>query len=240
MARLYAGTSGWAYPSWKPDFYPAKLPSKKFLEHYATRLNTVEVNYSFRRLVPSRTQADWIAATPADFRFAVKANQRITHVTRLRDTGDPLRTFLASLQPLHESGKLGPLLFQLPPFLRRDTELLANFLTALPRSLRSSFEFRHESWFTDEVFDLLRAHNVALCVAESEKLVVPEVATADFVYYRLRQPEYSEEHRRELAARAHTRVGEGKDVFAYFKHEETPEGAFLAEKLLQTPASAGA
>jgi uncharacterized protein YecE (DUF72 family) len=239
MARLYAGTSGWAYPSWKPDFYPAKLPSNKFLEHYATRLNTVEVNYSFRRLVAPKTQAEWIAGTPADFRFAVKANQRITHVTRLRDTGDSLRAFLSSLQPLHESGKLGPILFQLPPFLRGDTELLASFLTALPRSLRCSFEFRHESWFTDEVFGLLRAHNVALCVAESEKLVVPEVATADFVYYRLRQPQYSEDQRRDLAARAHTGVGQGKDVFAYFKHEETPEGAFLAEELLKSTASRG-
>jgi uncharacterized protein YecE (DUF72 family) len=239
MARLYAGTSGWAYPSWKPDFYPAKLPSKKFLEHYATRLNTVEVNYSFRRLVSQKTQAEWIAATPVDFRFAVKANQRITHVTRLSDTGDPLRTFLGSLQPLHESGKLGPILYQLPPFLRCDTGLLASFLAALPRSLRSSFEFRHESWFTDEVFDLLRAQNVALCVAESEKLVVPEVATADFVYYRLRQPQYSVDQRRDLAARVRSQVGEGKDVFAYFKHEETPEGAFLAEELVQTAASAG-
>lgn len=240
MALLYAGTSGWAYPSWKPDFYPAKLPAKKFLEHYATRLNTVEVNYSFRRLVPQKTQAEWIAATPADFRFAVKANQRITHVTRLRDTGDPLRTFLASLQPLHESGKLGPILFQLPPFLRRDTALLGTFLSALPRTLRSSFEFRHESWLTDEVFDLLRANNAALCVAESEKLVVPEMATADFVYYRLRQPEYSQVQRREMAARANSWLGEGKDVFAYFKHEETPEGAFLAEELLKTAASLGA
>jgi len=230
---IFAGTSGWAYAGWKPDFYPPKLPSKSFLSHYATRLNTVEVNYSFRRLVAPSTFENWTAATPADFRFAVKAHQKITHILRLKNAEEMVRAFMSSVGPLHQAGKLGPILFQLPPNLKAGVELLNEFLSQLPRTPRYTFEFRHESWFADPVYDLLRKYNVALCVAESEDRTVPDETTADFSYYRFRQPEYSAEQRRELTRKLTAKIAEGKDVFAYFKHEETPQGALYAEELLR-------
>lgn len=231
---IYAGTSGWAYASWKPSFYPPKLPSRSFLSHYGTRLNTVEVNYSFRRLVSRSTFENWTATTPSDFKFAVKAHQRITHILRLKNTDEMVRAFLSSIGPLYEAAKLGPILFQLPPNLKSSLELLEEFLAQLPRTLRYAVEFRHDSWFTDPVYDLLRKYNVALCVAESEDRTVPDETTANFSYYRFRQPEYSAEQRRELAVRISAKLGEEKDVFAYFKHEESPQGAVYAEELLQT------
>ena len=231
---IYAGTSGWAYASWKPAFYPPKLPSKSFLSHYATRLNTVEVNYSFRRLVSRSTFENWIATTPPEFKFAVKAHQRITHILRLKNTDEMVRAFLSSIGPLYEAGKLGPILFQLPPNLKLSVELLDEFLAQLPRTLRYAVEFRHDSWFCDPVYDLLRKYNAALCVADSEERTVPDETTANFSYYRFRQPEYSAEQRRALTQKISAKLGEGKDVFAYFKHEESPAGALYAEEFLQT------
>jgi uncharacterized protein YecE (DUF72 family) len=228
---IYAGTSGWAYPSWKPDFYPAKLASAKFLGHYATRLNTVEVNYTFRRFPTENLLRGWIEATPAGFQFAIKAHQKITHVARLRDVGDFTSDFLRSLQPLDEEKKLGPVLFQLPPFLRCDVALLKDFLASLPRSLRAAFEFRHDSWFSEEVYALLRSGNAALCNAESEKLETPDTQTADFAYLRLRKEKYSAKERKELEQRI-ARLGSGGDVYVYFKHEDTPDGALHAESVL--------
>jgi len=232
MAKIYAGTSGWAYVSWKLAFYPAKLPSKRFLEHYATRLNSVEVNMTFRRFASEKLQEGWIAATPPEFRFSIKAHQNITHVKRLRDAAEFTHSFLGSLQPLAGAGKLGTVLFQLPPFLKYDLPLLKEFLTTLPRGMRCTFEFRHASWFTEEVYDAMRSCNVALCLAESERLEVPSVETADFVYYRLRMPEYTPEQRKAMRERVEKQVAAGKDVFVYYKHEETPEGALYAEELL--------
>ena len=231
MAQLYAGTSGWAYPSWKPAFYPAKLASAKFLLHYAGRLNTVEVNYSFRHFVAEKTLANWIAATPEGFKFSFKAHQRITHIKRLKDAAEDARGFLSSLQSVSDAGKLGMVLFQLPPFLKCDTGLLQGFLDGLPRAGRFAFEFRHASWFAEEVFAILRARGAAICVAESEKLETPDVTTADFCYYRLRKPEYSPEERKEIGERLGKHLVAGHDVFVYFKHEETPEGALYAEEL---------
>ena len=230
---IYAGTSGWAYANWKPAFYPPKLPAKSFLSHYASRLNTVEVNYSFRRLVAASTFATWVANTPAEFKFAVKAHQKITHILRLKNSEDMVRAFLASIGPLYEAEKLGPILFQLPPNLKCALELLGDFLAQLPRTPRYTIEFRHDSWFQDPVYDLLRKYNVALCVAETEDRVVPDETTANFSYYRFRQPEYSAEQRRALAQKLSSKIAEGKDVFAYFKHEETPQGALYAEELLK-------
>jgi uncharacterized protein YecE (DUF72 family) len=228
---IYAGTSGWAYPSWKPDFYPAKLPSAKFLNHYATRLNTVEVNYTFRRFPTEKLLRGWIEATPAGFQFAIKAHQKITHVARLREVADFTSDFLRSLQPLDEEKKLGPVLFQLPPFLKCDVGLLKDFLGLLPRSLRAAFEFRHASWFSEEIYGVLRGANAALCNAESEKLETPDVQTADFAYLRLRKEEYSAKERKALEERV-ARLGSGGDVYIYFKHEDTPEGALHAESVL--------
>ena len=232
MATVYAGTSGWAYPSWKPAFYPAKLTSKKFLEFYATRLNSVEVNYTFRRFVTEKLLAGWIAATPPHFQFTMKANQAITHVKRLREAADFTRSFLGSLQPLLEAGKLGCVLFQLPPFQKSDPALLQEFLAVLPRQVRCAFEFRHASWFTEEIYALLRDAHASLCLAESEKLVVPEVETADFAYFRLRKPQYSPAERKALKEKVGRLTAAKKDVYVYFKHEDTPEGAHYAEELL--------
>jgi uncharacterized protein YecE (DUF72 family) len=231
MGRVYAGTSGWAYPQWKPEFYPAKLASAKFLGYYAGRLNSVELNHTFRRFPTEKLLTGWIAATPAEFKFAVKANQMITHVKRLNGAVEYTLQFLSALRPMQDEGRLGPVLFQLPPFLKCDLGLLSEFLAELPRALRSTFEFRHESWFCEEVFAQLRDANVALCQAESEKLETPEVQTADFVYLRLRKETYSPKDRRELARKVAQLAGRG-DVFVYFKHEETPEGAKYAEELI--------
>jgi uncharacterized protein YecE (DUF72 family) len=229
---LFAGTSGWSYPSWKPGFYPAKLAAAKFLQHYSTRLNTVEVNYTFRHYASEKTQQGWCATTSDGFRFSVKAHQRITHIKKLRDAGEDARSFLTGLQPLSEAGKLGCVLFQLPPFLKADAALLRDFLQALPTG-RFSFEFRHASWFADEIFALLKEKGAALCVAESEKFETPDVVTADFCYYRMRKPEYSAQERKHISKRIEEHAAAGRDVLIYFKHEETPEGALIAEELLR-------
>jgi uncharacterized protein YecE (DUF72 family) len=238
MAQLYAGTSGWAYPSWKPEFYPAKLPQRSFLQYYATQLNAVEVNFTFRQLVKETTAHKWIAETPAGFRFSVKAHQVITHIKRLKKTEDFIPRFLSTIEPLSQAGKLGPVLFQLPPNLKADTQLLEEFLAALPRGVVSAFEFRHASWFTDEIFALLKSCNRALCVAETEERVTPDVVTADFCYYRYRKPSYTPEERRAMVDRIQEHRDQGRDVFAYFKHEETPQGALYAADIFKTVTAA--
>jgi uncharacterized protein YecE (DUF72 family) len=233
MAQLFAGTSGWAYPSWKPDFYPQKLAQKKFLNFYATQLNAVEVNFTFRQLVKETTLQNWLAETPAEFRFTVKAHQVITHIKRLRGTEDFLPRFLGTIEPLASAGRLAPVLFQLPPNLKVDQELLSAFLMALPRRLQTAFEFRHNSWFVDEIYASLRQQNTALCVAETEERTTPDVVTADFAYYRFRKPTYTPDERKSMIDRIEQHLAAGRDVFAYFKHEETPEGAMYARELLQ-------
>jgi uncharacterized protein YecE (DUF72 family) len=233
MAQLYVGTSGWAYPSWKPNFYPAKLAQAKFLQHYSSRLNTVEVNFTFRQLVKDTTVQKWIAETPTGFRFGVKAHQVITHIKRLKKTEDFVPRFLATIEPLAQAGKLGPVLFQLPPNMKADLVVLEEFLVNLPRGVPSAFEFRHDSWFTEEVFNLLRTHKRALCVAETEERVTPDVVTADFCYYRYRKPSYTAEERKTMTTRLREHLAAGRDAYAYFKHEETPEGALYAVELLK-------
>ena len=237
MATLYAGTSGFAYPAWKPGFYPAKLPANQFLKHYATRLNCVEVNYTFRRLPSAATLKAWVEATAPGFVFAVKANQRITHIHRLKNAGEATELFLRMIDPLRTARRLGPILFQLPPNLKCDVALLEGYLELLPKDLRYAFEFRHESWLAESVYEALRARNVSLCVAESERLEAPEVITAGFVYYRLRMPEYTEADIDAFAARAKELLATGRDLYVMFKHEETPEGALNAEKVLANPAA---
>ena len=231
MPNVYSGTSGWAYSSWKPDFYPASLASARFLGYYATRLNSVEVNYAFRSFPTDRLLKGWTDATPAKFKFAVKAHQSITHVKRLRGAAELTAQFISSLQPLEKAGRLGPVLFQLPPFLKCDVPMLTEFLATLPPHLRAAFEFRNVSWFADEVFAALRKRNVALCHAESEKIQTPTVQTADFFYLRLRKDTYSAKSLGEQTQRI-ADLSRRAEVFAYFKHEETPEGALRAEALL--------
>ena len=237
MAQLYAGTSGWAYPSWKPDFYPAKLAQKNFLQHYATQLNTVEVNFTFRQLVKETTIQKWIAETPPHFRFGIKAHQVITHIKRLKKTEDFVPRFLSTIEGLARAEKLGPLLFQLPPNMKAESQVLEEFLGVLPRAVPSAFEFRHVSWFSDEIFNLLKSHNRALCVAETEERSTPDVVTADFCYYRYRKPTYTPDERRAMVERTREHIGQGRNVFAYFKHEETPEGAISAVELLRAMAA---
>jgi uncharacterized protein YecE (DUF72 family) len=231
MPKVYAGTSGWAYSTWKLGFYPAKLGAAKFLEYYASRLNSVEVNYTFRAFPSKKLLQGWIEKTPADFKFAIKAHQLITHLKRLNDPASSTPRFIDSLQPLLAADKLGPVLFQLPPNLKCDVPLLTDFLAGLPRSLRSAFEFRHASWFSDEVFAVLRKANVALCWAESEELKTPNVETADYFYLRLRKEAYSPRAVKDVQQSVRALATKG-DVFVYFKHEDTPDGAFCAEKML--------
>ncbi len=235
MGKLYSGTSGWAYPSWKPDFYPEKLASAKFLGHYATRLNTVEINYTFRRFPTEKLLRGWSEATPAEFQFAVKANQKITHISRLKNVADFTSDFLRALEPLATEKKLGPVLFQLPPYLKADAGLLKEFVATVPRHVRSAFEFRHASWFNEETYAVMREANVALCNAESEKLETPDVQTADFAYLRLRKEAYSLAEQKGIAATVSHLANRG-DTYVYFKHEETPEGALNAVSLLRATA----
>jgi len=231
MPKVYAGTSGWAYSSWKPDFYPAKLASTKFLSYYATRLNSVEVNYTFRSLPTDRLLKGWMDAMPPGFKFAIKAHKMITHIKRLRGVTEFAADFISSLQPLEKGGKLGPVFFQLPPNLKCDVPLLTEFLAGLPRHLRAAFEFRDKSWFAEEVFAALRKRNAALCLAESEEIETPQVQTADFFYLRLRKDEYSAKSLREQMQRV-AELGRRGEVFVYFKHEETPKAASRAEAML--------
>jgi uncharacterized protein YecE (DUF72 family) len=233
MAELFVGTSGWAYPSWKPAFYPEKLAQTKFLTYYSGQLNTVEVNLTFRQLLKDTTAQKWITQTPGHFRFGIKAHQVITHIKRLKNTDDFVPRFFSTIEPLAQSGKLGPVLFQLPPNMKADPKLLEEFLRTLPKGVQIAFEFRHESWFADDIFACLKQHNRALCVAETEERVTPDVLTADFAYYRYRKPEYSGEERQAMVRRMHDHMAAGRDVFAYFKHEETPQGAIYAVELLK-------
>jgi uncharacterized protein YecE (DUF72 family) len=233
MNKLRIGTSGWAYASWKPDFYPQGTPSAKFLGYYATQLNCVEVNYTFRSRPAAKTLENWCNSTPGGFSFAVKAHQRITHVKRLKDAGADIASFYESLRPLSAMGKLGPVLFQLPPFLKIDYDRLQSFLECIPEETRAAIEFRNESWFNEAVFKAMREHNVALCIAESDEMQVPEVHTANFAYYRFRRSDYPETVMREVANRV-TNAATERDVYAFLKHEETPGGALNARHLLQT------
>ena len=234
MSKLYVGTSGWSYTKWKPGFYPSSVKSKDFLGHYATRLNTVEVNYTFRSFPTEQLLAGWIAATPPAFRFAIKAHQSITHIKRLRDTGEIVNRFAASLQPLRDADRLGPVLFQLPPNFKADVPRLAGFLESLPKWMKATIEFRHESWFTDEVYPALRKANVALCLAEDDDLETPNVQSADFNYLRLRKEIYPPKARKEIAKRAARLAAKG-ETFVYFRHQDSPANALYAEALLREP-----
>ena len=238
---LHAGTSGWAYAQWKPAFYPAKLAQKKFLEYYASQLNSVEVNYTFRAFPSASLVANWIAATPEDFRFSFKAPQVITHIKRLRDCHEAVERFVTVLEPMRAAGKLGPLLFQLPPNFKANAAQIGDFLAAPalvgPNAPLVAFEFRHESWFCEEIYAVLRARNAALCIAESDDLRTPEVHTArTFSCYRLRRSGgYSPA---EIAAFAErfTALAQDREVYLYFKHEDEPSGALNAVAFLQACA----
>jgi uncharacterized protein YecE (DUF72 family) len=233
MARLFAGTSGFSYPAWKPAFYPKDVPAKKFLEYYATRLNSVEANYTFRRLAPASVFQGWLNATPPGFAFACKAYQTLTHIMKMKEAESFTEVFLSSLEPLRAARRLGPVLFQFPPTFKCDLDRLDAYLPLLPADIRFAFEFRNASWLTDAVYERLSKRNIALCLAESDKLEVPKVMTADFGYFRLRKGDYSEAARHEIAGRVRELLDDGRDAYVYFKHEEDPNGAIWAEDLLK-------
>lgn len=226
--RVRVGTSGYNFPEWKGTFYPEKLPTAKMLAHYAGRLATVEINYTFYRMPNAKTVAGWDTDTPAGFTFVLKAPQRITHFARLKNVDDPLRYFTETALTL--GAKLGPILVQLPPNFKKDLERLGDFLTLVRPELRLAFEFRHQSWFGDDVYDLLRTYQAALCVADTDEGHTPLVATAEFGYFRLRDEGYGKKDLERWATEV-KKLGKGwKDAFVFFKHEESGEGPKLAEK----------
>lgn len=230
---LYVGTSGWAYPVWKPGFYPQDLAAKYFLKHYATKLTAVEVNYTFRRILSDKAALAWLTDVPPDFQFVSKANYYITHIRRLKDIAEPLDRFFPTLEPLRERKQLGPVLFQLPPNFKVDLPLLRDFLAQLPRNVRFAVEFRHNSWFTDATCRTLMRKQVALCVTETEAITTPEERTAPFIYFRFRRPSYKPRERRVLADRVERCLADGLETYAFFKHGEDPRSPLNAVELLK-------
>lgn len=227
---IWVGTSGFQYKEWKGTFYPENLSLAKMLPYYAARFPTTEINYSFRQIPSEKTLTNWSANTPQKFRFSLKAPQEITHYRKLRDCADVLGRFTEALKTLGE--KLGPVLFQLPPFLKNDGALLEDFLATIPAGLRSAFEFRHESWFNEETFAALKSRNAALCIADTEELTTPIIVTADFGYFRLRNPAYTKADIKRWAKAVEQQRSKLKDVYAYFKHEDSGVGPKFARQLL--------
>ena len=225
---IYVGTSGYNYPEWKGTFYPVTLPTSKMLPYYAERFSAVEINYTFYRMPTVKALAGWAAVTPPGFVLVLKAPRRITHDRRLVDIDQPLHYFQDTARTL--GPKLGPLFFQLPPNFRKDVARLGDLLAMLPRDERHAFEFRHHSWFDDEVYALLQAWNAALCVADTEKGTTPLHATADFGYLRLRDAGYTDDELARWAARV--RDPRWRDAYVFFKHEESGAGPALAQRLL--------
>ena len=222
--RVLAGTSGFSFPEWKGSFYPEDLPADAMLRFYAGRLAAVEINNTFYRMPGEKMLAAWAEQVPEGFRFVLKAPRRITHIKRLNDAGDPLRMFLEAAAVI--GPRLGPFLFQLPPNLKKDLPRLASFLALVPKSVRAAFEFRHVSWFDEEVFGALRDAGAALCLAEDEELATPDVATADFGYLRLRRQDYGEEDLRAKASLVRAQAWD--EAFVFFKHEDEGKGPRLA------------
>jgi uncharacterized protein YecE (DUF72 family) len=235
--KLWVGTSGYNYPEWKGSFYPQKLPAAKMLPYYAERLNTTEINYTFYRVPNAKILAGWDAQTPPQFRLTLKAPKRITHIAKLKDCGELLDYFLRTAATL--GPKLGAILFQLPPYLRRDLALLDDFLPLLPAGTCAAFEFRHASWMDAEVFERLRARNLALCVADSEKLSTPVELTADYAYFRLRDEGYTPQDLARWAGVIRDSTSASTDVYVYFKHEEAGKGPEFARILLDALGVAG-
>lgn len=231
--RAFIGTSGWAYPSWKPGFYPQAIPQKKFLEYYATQLNSVEVNYTFRQLPTGSMLSNWLAASGPGFRFSFKAPERLTHILRLKECSEAVTVLSRALAPVVAAERMGVVLFQLPPNFKADVPRLDSFLAdAKSSGLRMAFEFRNDSWFSDEMYAVLRHHGVALCVAESEELETPDIVTAPYTCYRLRKSGYDAAQLDVIENKLRRRSAEG-EVFAYFKHEEEPTGAISAVDTLR-------
>jgi uncharacterized protein YecE (DUF72 family) len=228
--RHWIGTSGFQYSEWKGSFYPETMSAAKMLPFYAERIATTEINYTFRQIPSAKSIQTWNDATPARFKFSFKAPQKVTHFAKLRDCAETVSHFHGVVSALKE--KLGVVLFQLPATFKKDAALLRTFLNDIPKAMRVTFEFRHESWFVDEVYEVLGKHNAALCVAESEELSSPLEATANFGYLRLRREDYSSADIKRWAKALEKHAGKWSDMFVYFKHEDTGSGPKFARQLL--------
>jgi len=227
---IWVGTSGYNYPEWKGSFYPGDLAAAKMLPYYAARFPTVEINYTFYRMPSETAVAGWAAQTPSPYALTLKAPRRITHDNRLKDSADTVQAFCRVAAILGD--KLGTLLFQLPPNLRKDVARLSVFLESLPPGVRAAFEFRHQSWFDDEVLKVLRDRKVALCVADSDRLSTPVHVTTDYAYFRLRDEGYTPDDIAQWADTIARETAACRDVFVYFKHEEQGKGPAFARLLM--------
>lgn len=232
-AKLYCGTSGFAYNSWKPDFYPQSLTPTDFLAYYATRLNAVEMSYPARFTSASRLES-WIAATPGSFLFLPKAHLKFEGAEALT------RDLLQSLQPLQAKNRLGPMLFQLTSHSKSDPSQLGRFLKLLPKGMQVAFEFHNVTWLNESVYQVLRDANAALCITESEDLETPWVLTSDFVYLRLRKPEYLQSKLISVQYRVEQYLANAYPTFAIFQGGKTAAGALNAEKLFVSQKVMGA
>jgi uncharacterized protein YecE (DUF72 family) len=228
--KTWIGTSGFQYAEWKGTFYPPDLSSNKMLPYFAERLSTTEINYTFHRIPSPKTIENWLAQTPANFRFALKAPQKITHFAKLRDCHDTLAYFCQVVSALGD--RLGPILFQLPPSFKKDADVLSAFLRELP-AIRAAFEFRHPSWLDEEVFALLRSRRVALCIADTAELSTPLVETADYGYLRLRREDYTSEDVARWTGLVREKEEKWQETFVYFKHEESGVGPKLAAQMME-------
>lgn len=227
----WVGTSGFQYAEWKGKFYPEDLAAAKMLAFYAGRFSTTEINYTFHRIPSAKTIDNWKLQTPENFRFSLKAPQKVTHFARLRECADTIRYFHDVTSAL--GGKLGPVLFQLPPNFKKDTILLADFVNGLPAGMRAAFEFRHASWFSDDVFEALKSRGAALCVADMEEITTPPVATAGFGYLRLRREDYESKDVARWAEFVRQQEDVWGDAFIYFKHEDAAVGPRLAQEMIE-------
>ena len=227
--QVLAGTSGFSYKEWKGKFYPEKLPANEMLGFYAGALPAVEINNTFYRMPRQEMVENWRQQVPDDFRFAIKASQRISHKKRLKDTDEEMRFLLESLKGLGSC--LGIVLFQMPPYFRKDCERLSTFLGTLPESLPCAFEFRHQSWFEPDVFDALRQHNKTLCVADETNARFSDlVRTADVGYIRLRRVEYSDQDLDDWAQNMNAQ--DWSQCYVFFKHEDEAGGPEFARAFL--------
>ncbi|ARS35603.1 DUF72 domain-containing protein [Pontibacter actiniarum] len=233
--QIHIGTSGWHYKHWMGNFYPAGLKPREFNGYYIRFFSTVEINNSFYKLPTPETFAGWRQAVPDDFIFAVKASRYMTHMKKLKDPQESLSRFFGSADALEH--KLGPVLFQLPPAWKVNLERLSDFMALLPPYYKYTFEFRHPSWYTEEVLALLRKHNAAFCIYELAHHMSPLHLTADFVYVRLHGPDgkyagsYSEEALQWWANQCLEWQRQGLEVYLYFDNDQLGYAAFNALRL---------
>lgn len=227
---IHVGTSGYNYTEWRGIFYPEKFPTTKMFEYYAERLDSVEINYTYYHMPAEKVVDNWAAAAPEGFTYCVKAPGQITYRMRFQNCEPPLELFIARSNRL--GMKLGALLFLVPPYFKKDErnlETLAKFLTMLPPGTRAAFEFRHDSWLAEDVYETLRKRNAALCIADSERFIhTPVVPTADFGYFRLRNDAYSEAEVRGWGDQVKEHIGGWKETYVYFEHEEKATGPEFA------------